>query len=197
MATPSKAVQQRIPNVTLFDVTIKWPNFSGLEGTYNAKGNRNFAIFLDPEKADELERMGYPVKYLQAREEGEPMQAMLKIKVKYSERSKPPKIVMINSRGQLELPEDMIGILDWADLEKADLIIRAYQWDFNGKTGVTAYANTVYATIREDELEQKYANVPIDSARSALSSGGETFQGELEDMGEMDPETRYALEQGR
>lgn len=195
MATASKAVAQRIPNVTLFDVTIKWPNFSGLEGTYNAAGNRNFAIFLDPEKAEELERMGYPVKYLQSREEGEPMQAMLKIKVKYSERAKPPKIVMINSRGQLELPEDMIGILDWADIEKADIIIRAYQWEFNNKTGVTAYANTVYATIREDELEQKYANVPIDSARSALTGGDGVFEGELEDMGEQDE--RFAIEAGR
>lgn len=190
----SNAVQKRIPNKTLYDVAIKWPNFSGLEGTYNAKGNRNFAIFLDPETAEDLEKAGYPVKYLQSREEGEPMQAMLKVKVKYSEKAKPPKIVMINSRGQLELPEDMIGILDWADLEKADIIIRAYQWDFNGKSGVTAYANTVYATIREDELEQKYANVPIDSARTAIT-GGEPFDGELEDMGEMDE--RYAIEAGR
>lgn len=192
---PANAVQRRIPNIVIEDTQIRWANFSGLEGKFNAKGDRNFAIFITPEQAKEYEDLGYPVKYLAPREEGDPEQAILKVKVKFSERSKPPKIVMINSRGQLELPEDMVGILDWVDMEKADVILRAYQWDFNGKQGVTAYANTVYVTIREDVLEQKYANVPIDSARSALTSGNEVFEGELEDLGETDEQ--LAIESGR
>jgi hypothetical protein len=79
----------------------------------------------------------------------------------------PPRIVLITSRGKTNLDESMVSLLDWADIENVDMIVRPYNWDVNGKTGIKAYVKSLYVTIREDELELKYLDVP-DSGQSAI-----------------------------
>lgn len=186
----------RMENETLEDVKIMWRNFEGREGKFNAKGDRNFVIFLDPEKAAELHAKGWTVKELAAREEGDEPQATLKVKVKYSERARPPRVVMVTSRGRTNLTEDMLVVLDWADFAKVDVMIRPFTWEVGGKTGVSAYLQSIYVTIREDELELKYADVPeLESGQAALTSGA-TPGDEFEDLGEINSvENQYAIEQ--
>jgi hypothetical protein len=67
---------------------------------------------------------------------------------------------MISSRGRNNLDEDTAELMDFAELEMVDLIIRPYDWVVNGNTGRKAYLKTMYATIREDALDLKYADVP-------------------------------------
>lgn len=155
-----------IENVLLDDVQIRFRNFAGKPGQFNAAGQRNFCALLPHDTAGEMAALGWTIKELKPREEGDLPQPYIKIKVNFA-GPRPPKIYMINSRGRTQLTEDMVDILDWADFAKVDLIISPYNYDFNGNKGVTAYLQTIFVTIREDELEQRYADVP-DSAQSAL-----------------------------
>lgn len=152
-------VAKYIDNATLNNVQIRFRNFSGNQGQYNALGQRNFCALLPEDTAEAMARDGWNVKYLKPREEGDVPQAYIKIKVNFS-GPRPPKIYMINSRGRVQLGEDMVAILDWADFAKVDLIISPYKYDVNGNQGVTAYLQTIFCTIREDELELRYADVP-------------------------------------
>ena len=152
-------IAKYIDTATLDDVVIRFRNFSGNPGQYNAAGQRNFCALLDEDTAAAMANDGWNIKYLKPREEGDLPQAYIKVKVNFN-GPRPPKIYMVNSRGRLQLTEDMVSILDWADFAKVDLIISPYKYDVNGNQGVTAYLQTIFATIREDELELRYAGVP-------------------------------------
>ena len=154
-----------IKNCVLENVRIVFRNFSGAEGKYNRAGDRNFAVLLDDETAQAMANDGWNVKYLKPREEGDAPQAYLQVKVSY--KGRPPKVVMITSRGKSSLGEDMISILDWAEIKNVDLTLNPYEWEVNDKTGVTAYLKTIFVTIHEDALDLKYADVP-DSASGAI-----------------------------
>jgi hypothetical protein len=102
---------------------------------------------------------------------------------------------MLTHKGKTQIGEDMVSILDWADIKKVDLILSPYSWDIRGNQGVTAYVQSLYATIQEDELEMQYADVP-DTAMKALESTATPWTaGELEDMGELG-DGQLALEPG-
>ena len=130
-------------------------NFSGKEGQYNRAGDRNFCVLLDPELAATLAEDGWNVKTLRAREEGDEPQQYLQVSVGY--KGRPPTIVQISSSGRVHLGEDEVEVLDWVDILNADLIVRPYNWEVSGKTGVKAYLKSLYVTIEEDELARKYA----------------------------------------
>ncbi len=64
---------------------------------------------------------------------------------------------MITSTARTNLSEDSVGVLDWAEIKVADLIVNASYWTVNGKSGVKAYLKSLFVTIEEDALERKYA----------------------------------------
>jgi hypothetical protein len=104
---------------------------------------------------------GWNVKYTKPHEvddgEVEPGDPYLKVTVNYKGRA--PRVVMITSRGNTILGEDEIELLDTADIVNVDLIVRPYEWVVNGKTGISAYLQSLYVTIEEDYLERKYAEM--------------------------------------
>jgi hypothetical protein len=144
-------------NVVMEGMRIIFRNFAGKEGQYNREGDRNFAVLLDDEVAEAMLSDGWNVKRLKVREEGDTPQAYLSVSVNF--KGRPPRIVMITSRGRTNLGEDEIELLDWADMRNVDMIIRPYEWAVNGKTGIKAYLQSIYVTIEEDALELKYADI--------------------------------------
>ena len=136
---------------------IGFRNFSGEATKYNAEGNRNFCVFLEPDLARNLHDDGWNVRYLNPRSPEEEPQAYLQVKVSYE--YVPPKVFMISKKGKTLLDENKIGMLDWAEIANVDLIIRPYEWEVSGRRGIKAYLNSMYVTIIEDEFALKYADL--------------------------------------
>jgi len=150
-------------SVMMEDVRIIHRNFKGAEGQYNREGDRNFSVLLDDHTAERLDTIGWNVKWFKLKEEGDLPQAFLPVTVNF--KGRPPRVVMITSRGRTTLTEDEVEILDWADIQTADLIVRPYEWVVNGKTGIKAYLQSIFVTINEDPLELKYSSIDDVPAR--------------------------------
>lgn len=146
-------------NINIENAYIMFRNFAGKEGKFNPAGRRNFCVRLDdPKLVKVLERDGWNVRYLKARDEGEEDTPYLQVSVSYARR--PPKVLLISSHGQTRLDESTIDTLDWAEIKTADVVINPYNWEVNGKSGVKAYLNALYVTIVEDAFANKYTNDP-------------------------------------
>lgn len=143
--------------VMIEDARLVFRNFSGIESMYNREGDRNFSVILDEKTAHEMSEDGWNVKTLKAREEDAEEQPYIQVSVGY--KGRPPRVVMITSRGRSDLGEDEVELLDWVDILKADLIVRPYTWAVGEKTGVKAYLKSIYVTIDEDPLELKYSEI--------------------------------------
>lgn len=169
-------------NLILEDVTIAFRNFAGKEGKFNAEGDRNFAIFLDDERAEQMARDGWNVKFLKERDGDEgPPQAYIQVSVSYKNR--PPKIGVVTSKGLRYYTEDMIELLDWVDIETADVTLNPYEWAVNGKSGVKAYVASLFVKILEDYLQLKWEAYVEDSVKQIESRSPDYIEGEyIEDQ---------------
>lgn len=137
---------------------IIFRNFQGKESQYNREGDRNFCVVLTPETAEEMVRDGWNVKQTRARDD-EAGDHYIQVSIGYKYRA--PNVFMVTTRGRTALSESELELLDYADFENVDLIVRPYEWTIGGRSGITAYLQTLYVTIREDYLMQKYADVPM------------------------------------
>jgi hypothetical protein len=146
------------------DAPIIFRNFSGKEGQYNREGDRNFSVILPMDIAVTMLEDGWNVRYLEAREEGDNPTPYISIAVNYKNR--PPRVVLLTSTTRTQLDEESVEVLDWADIQTADLIARGYDWNVNGKTGTKAYLQSLFVTIEEDALERKYSINEIPPTKS-------------------------------
>lgn len=159
--------------IVLEGVRIVYRNFEGREGQYNREGDRNFSVVLDDQLAKAMLEDGWNVKIKPPREEGDENFNTLSVAVSF--KGRPPTAVLITSRGRTTLDKDTIDLLDITDIANVDMIIRAYAWGpIGGKSGIKAYLHSIYVTMQEDALTQKYADIPEIGAspqRPALEQG--------------------------
>lgn len=138
---------------------IGFRNFEGREGPYNRKGERSFAVFLDRQTAEAMAEDGWNVKFPKPnpnntdpdQDERDPHLTIAVSTDQY------PAIVNLISNGRpTRLTGDEIGMLDWAEIESTDLVIRPYEYTVNGKSGVKAYLKAGYFNIIVDQFASKY-----------------------------------------
>lgn len=144
--------------LNLENIQLGFRNFGGEEGQYNKAGDRNFVVFLDTDLATNLERDGWNIKYPKPKEDlpAEDDTRQPYLQVSFSFKNFAPKIVMMVDGIPHRVSEEEVAMLDWADIEKADIVIRPYNWEVNGNKGVKAYLKALYVTIASDEFTSKY-----------------------------------------
>lgn len=145
------------------NVRIIFRNFTGEEGMYNRKGDRNFAIVVPEDLVPDMVNEGWNVKRLKSRDdEGGQGDAYLSVAINYNKR--PPTIQLITRKQghaiRLTLPEDQLDALDWIDIEHADVLINPFEYDVNGNSGVKAYLKELFITQATSVLEEKYEHIP-------------------------------------
>lgn len=149
----------KVRPLSLEGVTIGFRNFEGREGLYNKAGDRSFAVFLDKQQAEELAAEGWNVKF--------PKENVTRVDPDEDERdpylivsvsfdSYPPNVFLISNGNPSRLGPDEVSMLDWAEIENVDLVIRPYEWTVNRNSGIKAYLKAGYFSIVVDKFASKY-----------------------------------------
>lgn len=131
------------------DAKIIHRNFAGAASKFNRAGDRNFSIIIPTEEMrDALREEGWNVKTKTDERDPDATPFMfLPVKVKYftddSGNTRGPKAYMDSGSNRVELDEESISCFDEVDIMRADLDIRPYDWDVNGRQGRTAYLQTI------------------------------------------------------
>lgn len=124
------------------DARIIYRNFEGRGDKYNREGDRNFAVIIpNHEIADKLIEAGWNVKIKPPRNEDEEPFMFLPVKIKFNGRG--PQVYLRTGSKLNRLDIESVGILDQADIRSVDLDLRPYEWDVNGKHGITAYLQAI------------------------------------------------------
>lgn len=145
--------------VSLENVRIGFRNFEGREGMYNKAGERSFAVFLDRQTADQLAEAGWNVKYPKEREgnvDPDEMEREAYLQVSVGFDFYPANVFLISNGNPTRLDEDAVAMLDWAEIENVDLVLRPYEWSVNRASGIKAYLKSGYFTIVADKFAEKY-----------------------------------------
>lgn len=161
--------------VQIDEARIVYRNFRGEGSKFNREGDRNFAVVIpNQDIADELIEAGWHVKIKPPRDEDDTPFMYLPVKVKFSERG--PHIYLVTGRAQNKLDEDSVSIIDDIDIVSVDLDIRPYDWEINGKSGRTAYLQSMRVTQDTDRFAVESYDELIDLNGHAIQQARKKFE---------------------
>lgn len=143
------------------DAKIIFKNFEGRGDKFNREGDRNFSLLIeDPDTADALVKEGWNVKIKPSRDEDEEPFMRLPVKIKFTDYG--PNVYLRTGDRVNKLDEESIGCLDNIDIDSVDMDIRPYDWEVNGRTGRTAYLQSMEVVQRIDRFAARYSGNDID-----------------------------------
>ena len=143
------------------DAKIIFKNFEGRGDKFNREGDRNFSLLIeDPDTADALVKEGWNVKIKPGRDEDEEPFMRLPVKIKFTDYG--PNVYLRTGDRVNKLDEESIGCLDNIDIDSVDMDIRPYDWEVNGRTGRTAYLQSMEVVQRIDRFAARYSGNDID-----------------------------------
>lgn len=149
-----------IDDVELADIAVKW-NFSHFDGRadmYNEEGQHNFVVLLPEDIAQQMAADGWNVKEKPAYEEGDPPEWHLEVKISY--KFEDPMIWLIKDNGvrkrRVRAKQSDLKDIKRSTTQKIDVILTPSKWTQPGRSGITAYAKELYATIKESRFAAQY-----------------------------------------
>lgn len=143
------------------DARIIYRNFAGVGSKFNREGERNFSIVIpNQEIADELIAEGWNVRIKPPREDFDEPFFHLPVKVKFNDRG--PGVYVKSMDRIRRLNEETVGMIDEIDILSVDMDLRPYNWDVNGKTGRTAYLQSMEVTQNIDRFGARYVEEGIE-----------------------------------
>lgn len=147
-----------VNNINIEGAMIIWKNFSGKRDKFNP-GKRGFSVVIDDTvMADELRQEGWNVKDRPLQEGADDSEQEWTLPVKLN-MNRYTQVWLIVGNHKTLLDEDTVSQLDVVDIVNCDISIRPYEWEMNGRTGITAYVDLMYVTIRENKFAEKYADL--------------------------------------
>ena len=144
--------------INIENAEIGFKNFEGREGAYNKEGVRSFAVFFDHDVAEDLLKEGWNIKFPRPMDSIDPEEDTRKpfMQVSVSFDNYPASVFMVSNENVTRLGEEEVSMLDWAEIQNVDLVIRPYTWSVNGNSGIKAYLKAGYFTIVTDKFAEKY-----------------------------------------
>ena len=140
------------------DARIVFRNFAGEGSKFNREGDRNFAVVIEDEQlANELAENGWNVKIKPPRDEDDSPFTFLPVKVKFNDRG-PVIYLKSGNADPVKLNEGTVGNIDQIDILSVSMDIRPYNWEVNGKTGRTAYLQSIFVTQDVDRFAARFEN---------------------------------------
>lgn len=147
-----------VNNINIEGATIIWKNFSGERDSFNP-GKRGFSVVIDDAvMADELRQEGWNIKERPLQEGADPSEQEWTLPVKLN-MNRYTQVWLIVRNHKTLLDKNTVAQLDVVDIIDCDISIRPYEWEMSGRTGITAYVDSMYVTIRENKFAEKYADL--------------------------------------
>lgn len=138
------------------DARIIYRNFKGEPSKFNREGDRNFALIIPNEDmANDLVDRGWNAKIKPPRDEDDSPFMYLPVKIKFNDRG--PAIYLKSGNNVRKLSEDVVGLIDDIDILSVDMDVRPYDWEVNGKTGRTAYLQSMEVVQEVDRFAARFA----------------------------------------
>lgn len=165
----------RIPDINITEGQIAYSNFSGAPTQYKPEGGERSVTFVIPDNiAEDLANEGWKIR-LQEFDDGTSRYLLDTTFLFRTRNGQPrdPKIFIVRDKKLIHVTEETVDSLDHADIVSVDAVISPSYWEWAGKSGIKAYINSMYITIKENPIDAKYRKMMEEESPDMTNSIGD------------------------